>query len=80
MSRSIHKLRIAMNHDASGKHVLAESSEANQNKLCKAAAAGHDTRTTHSLTRSLAVVCGQDRTPPMQPAELYMCSFEIDEE
>ena len=29
-----------MNHDASGKHVLSKSSEGNQNKLCKAAAAG----------------------------------------
>ena len=41
-----------MNHDASGKHVLSKSSEGNQNKLCKAAVAGQDTRTTHSLTRS----------------------------
>jgi hypothetical protein len=75
-----------MNHDASDKQVLAKSSEGDQNKLCKAAAAGQDYRTTHSLTRLLAVVCGkdktgvQDRTPPMQPAQLYMCSFEIDEE
>jgi hypothetical protein len=36
-----------MNHDASGKHVLSKSSEGNQNKLCKAAAAGQDYRTTH---------------------------------
>ena len=51
-----------MNHDASDKHVLSKSGEGNQNKLCKAAAAGQDTRTTHSLTRSLAVVCGKDRS------------------
>ena len=40
-----------MNHDASGKHVLAKSSEGNQNKLCKAAVAGQDYTLAHSLTR-----------------------------
>ena len=62
-----------MNHDASGKQVLSKSSEGNQNKLCKAAVAGQDTRTTHSLTRSLAVVCGKDRSTGQY-------TFEIEEE
>jgi hypothetical protein len=63
-----------MNHDASGKQVLAKSREGNQKKLCKAAAAGQDYTLTHSLTRS-GVWEGQDyRTGHHQ------CSFQIDEE
>ena len=72
-----------MNHDASGKQVLAKSREGNQKKLCKAAAAGQDTMTTHSLTRSLAVVCGKDRSTGQYTTNATcsaMCSFEIDEE
>jgi hypothetical protein len=68
---------------ASGIQVLAKSSEGNQNKLCKAAAAGQDYRTTHSLTRSLAVVCGKDRSTGQDTTNATcsaMCSFEIDEE
>ena len=63
-----------MNDDASGKHVLSKSSEGN--KLTSYARQPQLDRTTHSLTRSLAVVCGkdktgvQDSTPPMQPAQL----------
>ena len=68
-----------MNHDASDKHVLAKSSEGDQNKLCIYVRQPQLDRTglhTHSLTHSQWCVGRtgvQDSTPPMQP-------FEIDEE
>ena len=71
-----------MKHDASGKQVLAKSREGNQKKLCKAAAAGQD----YTLTRSLAVVCGKDKTIGQDTTNAtyrtghHQCSFQIDEE
>ena len=49
-----------MNDDASGKHVLSKSSEGN--KLTSYARQPQLDRTPGLHTRSLAVLCGKDRT------------------